>query len=830
MQLRLFARRLVAVQQNRWSELMRLPIAVLLALTTPVLFTCFLELPAVAQTTPSADREAEADRLLEQGIQQFQVSQFREAFRSWQQALQIYREIGDQQGEGNALGNLGVAYQTLGQYQRAIDYYVQVLTIMREIGDRRGEGNALGNLGLVYSDFGQYQQAIDYYEQHLTIAREIGDRQGEGNTLGNLGIAYRRLGQYQKVIDYYEQHLAIAKEIGDRQGEGNALGGLGIAYSALGQYSEAIEYYQQSLSIDWEIGDREGQGSALSNIGELLAKQNQPELAIVFLKQSVNVREQIRQDNRGLSQELQQSYTETVSSTYRRLADLLLQENRVLEAQRVLDLLKVQELDDYLRGVQRNAQTEAGVGLRPQEQAALELFKRYEDQLIALGKELAQLSQIPVDQRTAQQTERITQLRNLEQAVKGEFNRFYESSEIQTIVAQLRSTTGAANLELSELNDLRDNLKRLQQTTQQNVVVLYPLILDDRLELILVTADTAPIRRTVDIKRADLNRAIAEFRSALNNPSSDALTPAQTLYNWLIRPLEADLAQAQADTLIYAPDAQLRYIPLAALHDGRQWLVQKLAINNITAASLDDLNHSPAQSSLTLLAAAFTEGQYQVQPADRAFTFAGLEFAGREVENLATLLPQTVKRLNEAFTARIVSEMNDYRIVHLATHATFNPGPPENSFILFGDGSFATLTDVKDWSFPDVDLIVLSACQTAEGDVPLGNGEEILGFGYLMQLAGADAAIASLWSVNDGGTQVLMDAFYAGLKQGLTKAEAMQKAQIALITSDFSALGGPRGNNATIEVISTETGQPISSNQLAHPYYWAPFILIGNGL
>jgi CHAT domain-containing protein len=113
--------------------------------------------------------------------------------------------------------------------------------------------------------------------------------------------------------------------------------------------------------------------------------------------------------------------------------------------------------------------------------------------------------------------------------------------------------------------------------------------------------------------------------------------------------------------------------------------------------------------------------------------------------------------------------------------------------------------------------------------VPLGNGEEILGFGYLMQLAGADAAIASLWAVNDGGTQMLMDAFYAALSNGHTKAEALRRAQIALITSDASVLEGERGN-ATISVISTETGQPISSNQLDHPYYWAPFILIGNGL
>ncbi len=150
--------------------------------------------------------------------------------------------------------------------------------------------------------------------------------------------------------------------------------------------------------------------------------------------------------------------------------------------------------------------------------------------------------------------------------------------------------------------------------------------------------------------------------------------------------------------------------------------------------------------------------------------------------------------------------------------------------LLFGNGDRATLTDVRGWNFPNVDLFVLSACQTAEGDVPLGNGEEILGFGYLMQAAGADAAIASLWQVSDGGTQVLMDTFYAALKRGMSKSEALRQAQIALITGDLKAIGGIRGD-ATIQAVSTRTGLPASiSNRLNHPYYWAPFILIGNGL
>ncbi|MGV0102031.1 hypothetical protein NSTCB13_00526 [Nostoc sp. DSM 114160] len=160
--------------------------------------------------------------------------------------------------------------------------------------------------------------------------------------------------------------------------------------------------------------------------------------------------------------------------------------------------------------------------------------------------------------------------------------------------------------------------------------------------------------------------------------------------------------------------------------------------------------------------------------------------------------------------------MDDYTIVHLATHAAFVVGKPEDSFILFGNGDRVNFRNVATWSLPNVDLVVLSACETGLGG-KLGNGEEILGFGYQMQQTGARAAIASLWSVDDGGTQAIMSAFYHILSsEKLTKTEALRQAQISLITGNWKA----RNENTS--------ATPISN--FSHPYYWAPFILIGNGL
>lgn len=167
-------------------------------------------------------------------------------------------------------------------------------------------------------------------------------------------------------------------------------------------------------------------------------------------------------------------------------------------------------------------------------------------------------------------------------------------------------------------------------------------------------------------------------------------------------------------------------------------------------------------------------------------------------------------------------------MVHLATHAAFVPGAASNSFILFGNGEKATLKDIENWSLNQVELVVLSACETGIGGI-LGNGEEVLGLGYQFQNRGARAAIASLWQVDDGGTQALMNAFYTVLKSGnITKAEALRQAQLALIDSSRNASGQ---NRSSLAIVSIERQLPPTvQSRLSHPYYWAPFILIGNGL
>jgi CHAT domain-containing protein/tetratricopeptide (TPR) repeat protein len=766
----------------------------------------FLQALAIAREIK--DRNGEGACLGNLGIAYSSLGKYDKAIEFQLQSLEIKREIKDRSGEGNALGNLGIAYSSLGKYDKAIEYDLQCLSIAREIKDRNGEGSVLGNLGIAYYSLGKYDKAIEFYLQFLAIAREIKDRRGEGNALGNLGNAYYSLGKYDKAIKYQLQSLTIAREIKDRQGEGIALNNLAFTYKNLNRDREAMIYYQQALTIAREIGNRSLEGYALANLGDVLSKAKRPELAILFYKQSINIREAIRKDISKLDKDIQKSYLAKVETTYRNLADLLLKQDRILEAQQVLDLLKVEELNEYLRTPTRSSQTEQGTELRTEEKT-----------FIALAMELDELQKRKLANNiTAAEQERLYKLVKSEQEQQNQFIAFLDSDPVQKLVAELSLKERQQNVDIT--NNFQ-NLRTDILNKYPNAVLLYPLILEDRLELILITAKTTPIRRTIYIKREKLNQEITNFLAGLRDPSSqDIQKPAQQMYTWLIKPFETELAELKIDTILYAPDGQLRYIPLAALYDGKQWLVEKYRVNNITAASLTKFNKPPIATP-KIFAGAFGNVNKQ--------GFSGLPATLSEVKKIADRFPNTATFIETAFTKELTTtNSNSYTILHLATHGQLSTGDPKDSFILFGDGEKATITDIRKWALTNVDLVVLSACQSGLGS-KLGNGVEILGLGYQIQAAGARMSIATLWKVSDVGTEKLMDAFYTAVKTGkVSNVEALRQAQVAMITDNYEGLGETRGI-VSIEARPRSTSST-APTKISHPYFWAAFILIGNGL
>ena len=814
----------------------------------------------------SGDRSGEISSLYGIAITYQQQGQYELALSTIQQALTIAREVKDQDKEWRILTSIGEIYRSLGEYTQAITHHQQALKIVQSLNQPLLEQAVHNNLGLVYSDLGelaqalksyqqalhlleqvassqtleehnysivsqsyslsnignlysqqrQYSRAIVYYQRALALQRQTQSRDGEAEILNSLGFAYNAAGQSIQALPLIEQALQISQELGDKNGTAYTLDSLGTVYAHLQNWQTAWSAYQQSLTILTEINDRPGQWLGFSHIGDLLVQQNQPELAIVFYKRSVNVTEAIRRDIQTLPVERRQSYTDLIADTYRTLADLLLQQNRVLEAQQVLDLLKVQEVEDYLqRRVRGTEQTAPGIQMLPSEQQASDSYDALLKGAIAQGQERFQLEDIPPENRTPAQQQQLIELRQNQQKLKVAFVDFLAEPGVQAAIQQLQFK-GAQAIDTASLDALRNKLQNLQ-----GAVLLYPLILENRLELVLLSPNTPPIHYSVPVGRVELNHAISDFLTVLKDPNADAKPAAQRLYNWLIRPIEPYLSEAGAQTVLYAPDGQLRYVPLAALYDGKQWLVERFRINHITAVSLFNLD-TPPITQPHIFAGAFGEGRVNIQRGEYHFPFTGLPFAKAEVEAIGHLFPNTKELIDLAFTRdATVLALNDYNIVHFATHAIFTTGAPDDSFIVFGDGGILTLRDINSLSLTNVDLMVLSGCQTAVNSVSLGDGKEILGFGYQIQSVGARAAIASLWSVDDGGTEELMSRFYSLLRQGnISKAAALQQAQIALI------------HGAAIDSMQQTSSNILSRGNLvlSHPHYWSPFILIGNGL
>ena len=733
------------------------------------------------------DRAGQAQALNSIASVYNELGQFVRALESYDRALKITQEMKDALGESGIRNNMGIVYRNLGQFAKAIQLYQEALKIQQKLGDRFGIARTINNLGLVYRNNKDYANALDYYRQALTLTKESGKNPaGEAVILNNIGFLLNERGFNAEAFKSYQQSLEISQKLGDRVNESVTLGNIGLLYNSQGQFEIALGYYQQALAVSRQTGDRAGEAKLYQYIGFLLTERKQNILAIAYLKQSVNTYEEIRKDLNSLARQEQKLYADTIAPVYRRLADLLLQQDRVIEAQQVIDLLKVQEADDYLKNVRGNEQTAKGVE-----------YQSAERQMITLNRELADLQVFDSQGKlTPQQKERLTTLVNQEKDANRQFNAFLNSAEVQKLTTELNKDIEQQNVDLKAIIGLQNELKQL------NAVIIYPLVLESRIEIVLVTPSAPPIHRSVQVRQRDVNSAIDKFRAGLlDKDSDDYLESSQQFYKWLIAPIEAELQQANVKTIIYSPDSRLRYIPIATVNDGKQFLVEKYNINNITASSLTNFNRR-AINQPKVLAGASTIA-HKVSVLGKSISFGAIPATRQEIKKIVSIFPNVTELIDSSFTkSSTKTGTNSNSIIHLATHGSFNIGTPDESFLIFGDGDRLTLREIETWTLKGVDLVVLSACETGIGG-KLGDGTEVLGLGYQFQNVGARAVIASLWTVSDDGTEKLMDAFYTNLKKGISATESLRLAQLALI----------RGGET-----------------FDHPYFWSAFFLIGNGL
>ncbi|MGC9503349.1 CHAT domain-containing protein [Baaleninema sp.] len=364
-------------------------------------------------------------------------------------------------------------------------------------------------------------------------------------------------------------------------------------------------------------------------------------------------------------------------------------------------------------------------------------------------------------------------------------------------------------------------LDRLSTDTGQNSAVLYVIPQDTELELILVTGNAPPQRRILpEVDRETLLSTVRQFEAELINPrrrrSDDYLDFAQQLDGWIVEPLKSTLEAQQIETLVFCLGGGLRAMPLAALHDGEKFLVERYSIGRIPGFNLTKAQPTDLRNGRVLAMGASEFDDLPPLPAVPV--------------ELASIVPRLwpgATFLDREFTLDNLQQQRqtgDYEIVHLATHAAFVPGEPSRSYIQFWQDRLAIDRMAQlQWQTPAVELLVLSACQTA-----LGDKDAEMGFAGIAIQSGIPSVIATLWPVSDRGTLAVMSEFYAKLKTAPTKTEALRQAQLAAIRGQLRVeppeVSG-RHPPGTLVFPELPEGDRLD---LSHPYYWSGFTNIGN--
>jgi CHAT domain-containing protein len=378
-------------------------------------------------------------------------------------------------------------------------------------------------------------------------------------------------------------------------------------------------------------------------------------------------------------------------------------------------------------------------------------------------------------------------------------------------------TTPGSPLTVDEINA---TLKRLNADIGRHLALVYIFPQLQELELILVIPNRQPLRKTfANVPQATLLPVVTAFQTEMLRPLrfKPDLTAAQQLYRWFLSPFAAELQAAKVDALVFCVGAGLRSLPFVALHDGQQFLIEKYSLSLIPAFTLTQLQHDRLHKTQVLAMGASEFTNLNALPA-----------VPLELDSVKAMW-QSNLFLNQDFTLDNLKQQlssQDYAIVHLATHAQFKPGDPSNSFIQLWQEDQLNLSQIQqlNWKQLPVELLVLSACQTAVGDP-----QAELGFAGLSFHAGVKSTLASLWQVSDIGTLGLMREFYWQLAQPevTIKAEALQRAQLAMLKGQVRIENQFLYNSSNPLPLTAELTQS-QTLKFSQPYYWAGFTLVGS--
>jgi CHAT domain-containing protein len=717
-----------------------------------------------------------------------------------ERAISLARRVRSNSLHAETLKRLADFYLSDADLIRAAESYDAAIELWQKHGDRSSEAYVLSAAAKIYSTLRNKEKPRAYLERALRLYRELGDRFREAYTLYDLAAIYTTIETRQTALDYLKRTRDLRRANRDRAGEAESLKEITAVYLSMGNKREALSYHHQTLALYRQNRDGLGEAEILRDLMRYWTEQNRTSLAIFYGKQAINAYQQIRRNIQGLDKQTQTSFINSKEEIYRQLADLLIYEGRLPEAEQVLNLLKEEEFNNFIRSNTDTDPTSPDPkGLTATETQLYNDYKKWTANATAISAEYEQL--YAKKPRTESEEARMDEL---EAQLKTANDKLYDYfNQVGTVLLNADPIKNR----IDSITGLMTNRK-----LEAGSVVLFTLVARNRYSVIIFTPKLK-VARQRPIDNGDLNQKVMALRRALTDSKKDPLPPAKALYDILIGPIEDLLNSSDPKTLMWSLDGVLRYVPMATLHNGTQYMVERYDNEVFTPTSISRLGEKATSAWRGL---GFGVSNPTVGNSLPAVEVELKNIFRNEDDANATggLLPGKIF-LNGDFKREAMSRALrlQYPVVHIASHFTLNPTEWLSSYLTLGNGDILTAGDIQGMQglFSGVELLTLSACNTAvEAVTAGGNGSEVDNFGELAQQAGARAVIASLWAVADPSTATFMHKFYEARVQNsqepISKAAALKKAQLAFLHKEVTA----------------------PDKNYAHPYFWAPFILIGN--
>lgn len=735
-----------------------------------------------------------------------------------------------------ALNNIGATYGERGNYGKAIEFLEKSLQLSNKIGAQNQSTSTLNNIGYLYYKLNNYTQALNFLQQGLELAESREAKATAANTLNIMCAVYGDHGNYEKAIEYCQKGMKLSEETKSNSLMAKSLNSLGAVYLGQGKIAQAIEAYKKCFEIFQKPDVKEDISPVLRNLATAYLIDNKPAESLRNIDKSIEIAKR-------------SGKTENLSFRYNILGQSYLALNRITEARSAflesiatLETLRSEslsgeiQLQNFLE--KRTSPFQQMVALSVKQNEPIEALRYAEQMKARLLLDVLQSGRVQIAKAmTEEEKEQERTIKNDLISLNSQI--FNENSQdkpdktrLETLHNQLEKVRLAHQDFQAKLYALHPDLKiqrgettpfSLEQSatlfSDDQTVLLEYVLTKEKAFLFLITLEKhgKPYLKVFELaaKSDEINKLARKYRELLATRNALFRETSVQLYNLLIKPAQAELRGKTS--LVIVPDGALWELPFQALvNERKKYLIENYSISfapSLTVlAEMKKRQKKRNSEPLSLLAFGNPNlGKEQISPKlfkTRAGDFASLPETEIEVRKLADLYGKKRSLIftgSEARERELKNQVGNFKVLHLATHSILNDASPMYSQIVLSQEIKPESNEdglLEAWEILQLDLkgdlVVLSACETARGRI--SEGEGMIGLSWAFFVAGVPTAVVSQWKVDSMSTSELMLEFHGSLQTRGAK-ESLRKAMLELT----------------------------KNKQYNHPFYWAAFVVVGEG-